>query len=203
MTEFDLHTLLVNIVGRLAIDSTQTEADLNMVFGRLALSHMPEEPDDVISGSFSFSDVDRSSETGIPAQRLEAIRSVEDQIKSATVSPQFRVFVREVPVRSSLFAYSIPDWAPGAKASFTVGPFNNNDKRKFWFDFYATEQFISLAVQGEDKPALLFRMQPATAHGRNIALGGTTSLSAITLAPGGIWILSRLLAHDAPPDCYT
>ena len=117
--------------------------------------------------------------------------------------PEFRVFVREVPVRSTQLHASSPLWAGGAAPERSLGPFANADGRRFWFDFFNIEKLVALYVQGNSYPALLFKITTGFQFVNvNLPLAAE-ALPSYELNAGSVWINSQLLTQSAPAGYFT
>jgi len=157
MTQQLLNKTLLQIAGHLVIESDEQQRDFEQLYISLARTKLPTDKSLLINSDFSFERSDLFFTEAIPKSRLETLdRLVENQEDQR--KPTFRVFVREVPVREQLIHGSVPTWAAGAKVSQSIGPFQNQDGRQFWYDFYAISKFIALYVQGLNEPVLLFRV---------------------------------------------
>jgi hypothetical protein len=198
MTQQLLNKILLQIAGHLVIESDEQQCNLEQLYTSLARTQLPTDKSLLINSDFSFERSDLFFTEAIPKSRLETLnRLVENQ--EAQRKPTFRVFVREVPVREQLIHGSIPSWAAGAKVSQSIGPFQNQDGRQFWYDFYAISKFIVLYMQGINEPVLLFRVDKGRVNPGAIP----NRLISYNLAKGSIWINSRLLAPNAPRGTYT
>lgn len=198
MTQQLLNKALLQIAGHLVIESDEQRRNFEQLYTSLARTKLPTDKSLLINSDFSFEKSDLFFTEAIPKSRLETLgRLVENQ--EAETKPTFRIFVREVPVREQLIHGSVPTWAAGAKVSQSIGPFQNQDGRQFWYDFYAISKFIELYVQGINEPVLLFRVD----KGRVNSGAVPSRLITYHLAKGSIWINSRLLAPNAPAGTYT
>lgn len=198
MTQQLLNKALLQIAGHLVIESDEQQRDFEQLYISLARTKLPTDKSLLINSDFSFERSDLFFTEAIPKSRLETLdRLVTNQ--EAQTQPAFRVFVREVPVREQLIHGSVPTWAAGAKVSQSIGPFQNQDGRQFWYDFYTISKFIALYVQGLNEPVLLFRV----ARGRVNPGAVPSRLITYNLAQGSLWINSRLLAANAPAGTYT
>ena len=122
-----------------------------------------------------------------------------DRIGDVAVPSELRVFMRDVPVRTTQIAGSVPPWAGGAAVSHTLGPFTGRDGRRLWFDFFRIKRLVALYVDGRAEPALLFSV--ATTRPALVGAGLVVDPSMrYTLVPDTVWIAARLLAPDAPAD---
>lgn len=139
-----------------------------------------------IDGSDLFSsDAIPSPQRARLSQLVESVESIGDH------APELRVFVRNVPVRSTLIPGSTPAWAAGASVAQTLGPFTGVDGRPYWFDFFRITRLVALYVQGSSEPVLLFNAKVTSSLFAN-------ARTAHELVPDSIWINAKLLASNAP-----
>jgi hypothetical protein len=155
----------------------------------------------ITNQEFSFQSSDLFFSQNIQGNRLEKIDETVKRILSRENAGNFRVFVRDIPVRTTQIAGSNPSWAAGARVSNTIGPFVNADGRNIFFDFFKIEKLISLYIQGQSQPVLLFNATFLQKRivGPQLPVELTTQYNLI---PGSIWIQAKLLNGSAPADRY-
>ncbi|HEY5954893.1 MAG TPA: hypothetical protein VIV60_00020, partial [Polyangiaceae bacterium] len=134
-------------------------------------------------------------ETMAPSKRARLSHLIDRVGQVGDRTAELRVFVRNVPVRSSQIPGSVPAWAVGASVAQTLGPFKGVDGRQYWFDFFRVTRLVALYVEGFPDPAVLFNARvgigaPAGAH------------AAYELAPDTVWINARLLASNATAGLF-
>src|SRR5690242_6009483 len=197
-----VHELLRRISGHLSGGVAREDVRLQTLYKSLSRSLLPEDVQQLKASRFSFESAEIFSAEGVPPEVADNWRAVAEAA-ARNKRPEYRVFVREVPVRSALWQLSVPDWAAGAAVEHTIGPFTGKDGRQCWFDFYRIEQLFALYLQGKSDPALLFN----TTIVRRII---DASLPALTdagtsynLLAGSIWIYARLLAPNTPAGLFT
>jgi len=198
-----VQALLGALAGHLVTDSPQQEKELDRLHQSLTRSLLLDDITQLKSSHFSFESADLFFPEQIPAERTAALQTVAETRSTQRTDPEFRVFVREIPVRSTQLHASTPLWAGGAAVDHTIGPLLNKDGRQFWFDFFRIEKLVALYIQGRPDPALLLKVtvglrfldanQPPIAD----------LFPAYTLPAGSIWINSQLLAPNAPAGNYT
>ncbi len=115
------------------------------------------------------------------------VQAADDLIKTNT---EYRVFRREVPVKTSQYAASVPKWAAGQAVDHTLGPFKDNFGKLFWFDFYRRVHYVTVA-RGSD----LFLQIPIR--------GFLSAHQHYVLPAGSVWIRSQLITASAPVGAYT
>lgn len=198
-----LQALLGGLSGHLIADSPEQEREVERLHQLLSRSLLPDDIGQTKRSNFAFENADLFFESNISPARSESIRAVTERRAAGDEEPEFRIFVREVPVRSTQLYGSTPLWAGGAAIERTIGPFRRVDGRVFWFDFIRIEKLVALYVQGKPNPALLFKVSN---RARFIERGLPLTIDAATsynLSSGSIWINSQLLAPGTPADYYT
>lgn len=189
--------LLSRLIGHLTVDEQREEFGQLQDFLSRAL--LPEDAQQLKLSNFSFEAADVFSPKNIAADRGAAI----ERVAQTQAESEYRVFVREVPVRSTQLQGSNPLWAGGAAAERTLGPFVNRDGRRFWFDFFRIDKLVALYVQGVPEPALLFKIRTGFRFiDINLPLSADARPS-YKLNAGSIWINSRLLASNSPVGYFT
>lgn len=195
--------LLTALAGHLQAETPQETAEWQELQEILARSLLPDEPAQAKGSRFAFENADLFLSEQVAPARAAELRAIAEQQTGATpAEPEYRVFVREVPVRSTQLHASVPLWAGGAQVERTLGPFTNADGRQFWFDFYRIERLVALYIQGSADPALLFHISLFKRIFELLPSFGNNPPS-YSLPAGSIWIRSQLLAADAPAGYFT
>ncbi|HMQ86328.1 MAG TPA: hypothetical protein PKB07_01990 [Flavilitoribacter sp.] len=204
MEEYNLETTLQGLVGHLVIETKEDQTNFERLSKSLVNAAIPADALQVKTANFSFEKADLYFPERINSTRMDAIQLLAKRNREREKGPDYRVFVREVPVRDQFVAGSMPAWAAGARVDHTVGPFRNVDGRQFWFDFFPIETLIALYIQGIADPVLLFDVKQARdgVISPNARLG-IGLLRSYNLSKGSIWIMSRFLAPNAPAGAYT
>jgi hypothetical protein len=203
MNQQELLDLLSGLSGHLQINTREDEKNLENLQESLSETVFNEELSSLKGSSFSFEKSDFLFKEKIAPERLNSLAKLSTRMAARKKDPEFRVFAREVPVRSTQIAGSVPAWAGGAAVEKTIGPFLNKDGRRFWFDFYKIEKLVALYIQGKPNPALLFNVSLLRRFiDSNLPLV-TDLLHSYKLLPGSIWINAEILTLDAPTGYYT
>lgn len=198
-----LRALLGDLAGHLLTDSPAEERASVELNDLLARSLLTEDVREIKRSSFAFENADLFFAENIPAERAEALQAAADRSSAGDAEPEFRVFVREVPVRSTQLHASTPLWAGGAGVERTLGPFQRADGRQFWFDFIRIDRLVALYVQDRPDPVLLFNVRSGIRFiDINLPLAAD-SASRYDLVGGSVWINSQLLAPNAPAGYFT
>ncbi|HEY8916826.1 MAG TPA: hypothetical protein VIM87_10315 [Chitinophaga sp.] len=191
MTEPQLTSLLEGITGHLHAATPEQEKALQQARQRIAASLV--HSDDTGSEQL-FANSDLYAREKISAASLDNIAAIAKQASQQQTDDGLRVYVRSVPVRSAQLSGSVPEWAAGAKAVDTMGPFLNNEGREIWIDVYRVVKLITLYMGTQ--PVLLF----SASVGRVVPIG--TAASNYTIVAGSMWINARLLSATAPVDRF-
>ena len=195
--------LLASLSGHLITRSPQEERQIQALNRSISRSLLHEDIQQLKGSRFAFEEADLFSPEQMPSERSDALRSITESKSIETAEPEFRVFAREVPVRSTQLDVSVPLWAGGAAVDHTLGPFANKDGRLFWFDFFRIEKLVALYVQGKPNPVLLFKVRTGLNFiAANLPLV-TDPNTSYRLPAGSIWIYSQVLAQNSPSGFYT
>src|SRR5436190_23113267 len=117
-----MHELLGSLSGHLRSDAPQEAADLQGLQDMLGRSLLAADLAQVKGSRFAFENADLFSTTQIPSDRAATLRALAEQLTGENAgAPEFRVFVREVPVRSTQLHASVPSWAAVAPVERTLG----------------------------------------------------------------------------------
>ena len=189
-----LRPLLTSLSNRVVAKTPQAVKDLDRVEKLLSRSLSPEEPQQLKASSFVFERADLFSE-------LPVTDGIEPGEKA--LEPEFRAFVREVPVRSTQVHASLPLWAGGAAIERTIGPLTAADGRQVWFDFFRIEKLVALYIQNRPNPSLLFNLRTGTQFISPFLPLIARPSTTYRLSAGSIWINSQIFAADAPAGYYT
>jgi hypothetical protein len=199
----DLLGLLAYLGGHFKTSSSQDEHALDVLHQQLtrALGH-----DDITAIRSHYLSIDGSdlffSDAVAPLQRARLAHLADRIAQSGEREPELRVFVRNVPVRSTQIPGSVPGWAAGASVAQTLGPFTGVDGRRYWFDFFRVTRLVALYVQGNSEPVILFNTTLLKRlHGAALPLV-TDAQTTYLLSPDSVWINAHLLAPNAPPGLF-
>jgi hypothetical protein len=203
MNNLTISETLLQLTGHLVVDSNEQERNLELLYRSLSRAALSMNRKLLINSNFSIEQSDLFFKEAVSKQRLDALDRLEqNRLTNPELSPEFRVFVREVPVRESLVYGSMPAWAAGAKVSHSIGPFKNQDGRQFWYDFFPISQFVALYVQGINEPVLLFQIRREDSR-ETFAAPSISLSTTYNLSKGSLWMNARFLAPTAPAGTYT
>ena len=195
--------LLADLSGHLEVTSRQDERAIRSLQEALAHALPDETVTTVKNSSFSVEQSDLFFTDAIAAHELTRLKNLAGRAVKETGEETLRVFVRDVPIRSTQIAGSVPLWAGGAAVEKTMGPFLNKDGRKLWFDFYRIEKLVALYIAGGTYPAILFNV---SLHKKFVSKTLPPVVNAAVtykLVPDSIWVYSQLFATGAPAGFFT
>lgn len=199
----ELFDLLLAVTGHLKPASPKEERSIHSLQETLAGVLFREDISQVKDGFFSVEGSDLFFPDTVAPKELTRLRNLAGRTVREAAEPDLRLFVRDVPVWSTQIKGSVPLWAGGAAVEKTVGPFVNKDGRKIWFDFYRIEKLVALFNAGQPDPAILFNVSLRKKF-VNKALPPVVSPAVrYKLAPGSVWLNSRILTLNAPVGAFT
>ncbi len=187
--------LLRRLVGQLRIDDDAQQQAFDELIKSLGETVSPDDPPRPVQSDFSITNTDLFQQDVASSRALDSLDRLTAEGVERPGAARFRVAAREVPVQERLLHASVPDWAAGARAARSIGPFAHADGRRFWFDFYPIIKLMTLYIQGETAPAMLFKVR----RSRFSKVGGDNGYE---ISPGSVWIDARLLAPGAPVGRY-
>ncbi len=182
--------------------TNQQKETLQDLHKQLAASLIDEDAVNSTGIQFSFQNGSDFSAQTPQTEAAQAFQTSVQQALQSNPKPAHRVFVRDVPVRSAQIKTSVPSWAAGSAPDKTLGPFTTVDGRQLWYDFYPFEELISLYVQGNPEPVLLFHISTFRRFFDALPFVGEAS-NSYKLWGNTIWINSQVLSSDATAGYYT
>ncbi|MCB9336750.1 MAG: hypothetical protein H6577_01345 [Lewinellaceae bacterium] len=200
MPNESVQNLMASVLGRLSANTAQEKDQMKTLGDLLSRTSLPEELAALKASNFSFEDADLFSAETLTRSAAAAFQQVGSKLEEAA---EYKVFVRETPVRSTQIFASNPSWASGAAPEKTIGPLTSADGRLLWFDFFKIEKLVALYVQGNPNPAILFKITTGF-HFININYPlAAAAADSYKLNAGSVWINSQLLAQNAPAGYFT
>jgi hypothetical protein len=198
-----LQTLLSQVVSQLHAETPAQRKKLESALPDLAKalkfqqeSSFQAEKLTIQSADFFFSEVANK-----PLQaRIDKVS--DEAVSEKAEDPNSKIFIREVPLRSSQVAASVPTWAVGAKVEKTIGPIQRVDGRQVFIDVFKVEKLISLRKQGTNEPLIFFK---ASFNDRKLKAAGAPPIEVTneyTLVKGSVWVKANLFTPNAPNDRY-
>ena len=199
-----LQLILQDLAGHLVVDTDTDQQRFQQLGKSLARANLTESKETLKSSAFSFEKADLFYPRKIPKAQLNRLKQIATKSAKSETKPDYRVFVREMPIREQLLQNSVPSWAAGAKVDHSIGPFVNQDGRQFWYDFYLVEKLIALYVQDKADPVLLFKVREFNLLDINLNIPARFKLGkTYQLSKGSIWVNSQCLVPNAPAGTYT
>ncbi|WP_194778014.1 hypothetical protein [Pararhodonellum marinum] len=134
--------------------------------------------------------------------REKIVKAIEGTSEAEEIAGGERIFVREVPVRSSQVSASVPDWGIGGRVDRTIGPIERIDGRPIYLDFYKVEKLVAIRRASSNVPLILFK---ASFQQRRLAPISTPPVEVTkeyNLIAGSVWVKADLFASSAPADRY-
>ena len=198
----ELFNLLAYFTGHLKTASSHDERAVQSLQEELSRALTPE---DLATAKNRYFSVDRSDlyfvDAVAPSARAH-LAQLAGRIAGRQTEPDLRVFVRDVPIRTTQMSGSIPLWAGGAALEKTLGPFAAKDGRQLWFDFFKITRLVALYVTGQPNPAVLFNVSIAKRVTKPDLPAVADALPSYQLVSDSIWIHAVLLAANAPVGQY-
>lgn len=199
----DVFDVLAYTTGHLQTTSPADEQDLQTLQETMASVLVHENINTAKNRFFSAEYSDLFFPDALAPEQQSRLQDLANRMVEETTQPNRRVFVRDVPVRTSQMGSSVPLWASGAAVDETMGPFLNKDGRQIWFDFFRITQLVALYIEGQSDPAILFNVSLSKyLIFDNLPLA-TDALTHYRLHPDSVWINSVLLAPNALAGLYT
>jgi hypothetical protein len=193
---------LANLSGHIETRSPEEEDALKTLQETLSRILPGEDLADLKQSSYSIESSDLFFTDSIKSEYSQRLAELSETASGNLSESDLRVFVRDVPVRSTQIKGSVPLWAAGAAVEKSVGPFHKKDGRQVWFDFYKVEKLIAIYIQGQADPAILFNVSLV----KKAAMKTLPSIDLSTkynLVKGSVWINSKFIAVDSPAGFYT
>ena len=203
MEKEHLVSLLATLTGHLHTTTQEEEQLIYTLQQTVAKTLLQQDASLVTNQQFSFQSSDLFFTQNVKGSRLANIQAVvQGALATKLEQPDLRLFVRDVPIRSTQVTGSVPSWAAGARVDTTVGPFIDADGRRLWFDFYKIEKLIGLYLANQSSPAILFKASFTQRRTGGAFILQQDAAKNYTIVEGSVWIKASLLSNAAPPDRY-
>ncbi len=199
----ELFDLLAYLTGHLVITNSRDEHAVNALHDELSRALTSTALATAKDRYFSVESSDLFFPDAVAPQQRARLTHLTERIAARTAPADLRVFVRDVPVRTSQMVGSVPAWAGGAAVAKTIGPFLSKDGRRLWFDFFRITQLVALYIAGRPDPALLFNVSLAKRFLHDNLPPVVDALTVYHLVPDSVWINSQLLAANASAGLFT
>ena len=195
--------LLAATTGHLEATSKAEQSAVHSLQDTLAGVLAGEDIPKVKNNFYSIEQSDLFFSDAITPQELSRMKNLADRVVKETAAADLRVFVRDVPLRTTQVAGSVPLWAGGAALEKTLGPFLSKDGRKIWFDFFQIEKLTALYIGGQSDPAILFNVSLVKKFLVDLLPPVVDPLTTYHLLADSVWINSQIFASNAPKGHYT
>jgi hypothetical protein len=198
-----IQSLLAEVISQLNVETPTQRKALDSAIPEIAKALRFQPGSSISSEKLTIQSADFFF-TGIKNKALSE-KVEKASIEAATIKslePDEKVFVREVPVRTTQVSGSVPTWAIGAKVDKTIGPIKRLDGREIFIDVYRVEKLISLRKQGTNEPLIFFKAAFTQRRVKVVNALPVEVTNQYTLVPGSVWIKANLLAANAPNDRY-
>jgi hypothetical protein len=201
----DLRNRLAVVSAQLRARTRSENEQVGQLERQLSESLITEAATDLVPRELSIERAGWYSPEALSAARR---RRIDDLIAAIDrrQPPRFRAFRRETPLTAPPLDLATPPWGRGAAIAQTLGPFDSQDGRKFWFDFFPIVRLVPIYLAGDAQPALLIHLQELRLNvGDALPLTDILRLLATQsyrLAAGSVWIRANLLAAGAPAGGY-
>lgn len=202
MAPEQLLALLETITGHLHTTNETEEKNLQGVQEKIASSLVHQDVSTVSNQQFSIENSDLFFRQNIDKERRGKLDEIVTKVLQEDSTGEFKVFVRDVPIRTTQVTGSVPPWAAGATPIETVGPLTNAGGRVVWFDFYKVEKLIALYIQGRPEPVILFNSSFRQTLVQKISNAHVELVKSFNILPGSVWINAHALAPSAPAGRY-
>jgi hypothetical protein len=199
----DLFNTLAFLTGHLEAASARDRYAVDALHDKLAQLLPRTDLATARNRYFSVESSDLFFADAVASQERARLVQLSDRIAADARPPDLRVFVRDVPVRTTQMRGSVPLWAGGAAVAETLGPFLNKDGRRVWFDFYKITRLVALYLQGRPDPAILFNVSLVKKFPHIGLPAVVDALAVYRLVPDSVWINAALLAPNAPANLFT
>ena len=192
---------LTDLTGFINTSDKKEEKNFEKLQASLAEAILNQDPITIRGEKFVFERSDLFHSSNIDSSRLKKINKVAKDVKKRVQPARTNVFVRHTPIRSTQIRRSITRASAGVRVK-TVGPIIDRHKLPTWFDFVTVKKLISLYIQGQSKPVLLF---DATFRKPKIQLPNSKPVELtknFTVIPETVWIHGKVLSSGMPDDLY-
>jgi hypothetical protein len=135
-------------------------------------------------------------------KEIQLEKVVEESEKLKEKTPKTKVFVREVPIRTSQIKSSIPAWAIGAKVEKTIGPITRIDGREVFLDVFRVEKLIALRKQGSNEPFIFFKASFSKPKIQLVNAPPVEVQDSYKVLAGTVWVQVKLFDSSVPATRY-
>jgi hypothetical protein len=198
----EFQSLLASLFGNLVAHTDKQKKDWDTSLPLAAEALMKQDLSQIHTQTFTIDKTDLFNRDKVSPERLNTILKAADLAVKKTGTEDMKVFVREVPIRTTQLINSVPIWAAGAKPTLSIGPLERIDGRTIFLDFFKVVKMITLYQQGNPNPALLFNAGWSERKKATILTPSSTARTEYILEKGSIWVRANILAANAPANRY-
>ncbi|EOZ95225.1 hypothetical protein A33Q_3430 [Indibacter alkaliphilus LW1] len=199
----EIQELLSTVFGQLQTFTKKQREDWEAALPLTVSALSKQDFNQIRNQSFVIDRMDLFQKNQIDEQKRASVRQAVGSVGNEQSISESRVFLREVPVRSTQIPNSVPEWAAGSRPEVTYGPLPHIDGREIFVDIYRVERMITLYQQGNNQPALLFTGRWRT---NRLVLQGNElkdlARDEYSLVEGSVWIRVDLFAQGLPSNRY-
>ncbi|TVP45766.1 MAG: hypothetical protein EA341_14845 [Mongoliibacter sp.] len=199
-----IQELLSSLFGQLGTFTNQQRKDWEESLPLTIAALSKQDISQIRNQSIVIDRMDLFQRSKSDEKKQETIRRAIREVGDSGRTTETRVFIREVPVRSTQLPNSMPAWAAGSRPDMSYGPLPHIDGRSIFIDLYRVEKMISLYQQGNSLPAILFTGSWRTNRIQHMQGNSLQDMAReeYEIVKGSIWIKADLFATDAPQDRY-
>ena len=200
MPQTDLNSILAVLQNQLASDQL-TDGNLKESLPELVEALSRQDPSSIRNQRLTIDQSDIFFRKKMTVKESDEIRKIVGLRQAATDKEQVKIFIRELPVRTTQVAGSVPNWGTGAKVIKTIGPIRRIDGRRVVIDVFRVVQLVKIFQQNQANPMILFSssfIKPKLIIGQQTV----PAQANYDVAAGTVWVRADLLANGAPTDRY-
>ena len=196
--------MLATLTGQLHTNNEEEEQALEKLQFSIARALISQDPSGISNQQFLFerSDLFMSSTRSTRLEKIDRIvENVQQSIKSSDPA-DLQVFVRTIPIRTTQIAGSVTAAGAGSRVT-TLGPFRDKlTGRDIWFDIVKVKKLISLYVQGQAEPVILFEATFSVNKIQVVNAPKPELTKNYDITADTVWVNARQFDPSAPAGYY-
>ncbi|MBN1185596.1 MAG: hypothetical protein JXB49_25155 [Bacteroidales bacterium] len=196
-----LTALLANLTGHLRVTNADEKKRIEKLQKTIAEAALYQDPSTIRGHEFIYERSDMFLSSKIGSSRLDKIGSITGQIIKGDKPPQTKVFVRNVPVRTTQIPGSITHASAGVHVE-TLGPFTDSYGVSHWFDFAPITRLIALYIKGQRMPVILFKAKFREPLHHLVNGIPVELVKNFAIEPNTLWIHGKVFSPEVPENCY-
>ncbi len=196
MQEHPLLAAFVQLIGDFFFFSENVSPLRDTLLRRLAQALLQGQVPATARDTFQFERIQHFNTQYLTAEDRVAINAIllEEQQALLVPTPSIRVFLREMPTRTTYLRSSIPNWARSAALEESIGVVMNRDGRRFWLDVYAVPTAVEVRMNTNQRILYLAPDVPLVIN--------SAVVSTLAIGEGTIWIQAKVFAATADEKLY-